>query len=96
MFHHVIRKDGIKVEKAKINSIVNLPPPTYMKEVGSSLGYANYYHHFIKDYCKMAKPLANLLVKHMSFHFSEECHEAKAFTNLKEALTSALILHPTI
>jgi len=37
------------------------------------------------------KPLTNLLAKDASFHFYEEC--PVAFTKLKEALISALILH---
>ena len=65
-----------------------------MKEVRSFLRYAGFYCHFIKDFCKIAKPLSNLLAKDVPFHFSEECHEA--FSKLKEALTSAPILYPPI
>jgi len=39
-------------------------------------------------------PLSNLLAKDVLFHFSEECLEA--FSKLKEALTSAPVLHPAI
>jgi len=38
--------------------------------------------------------LTNLLVKDMLFHFSKERHVV--FTTIKEALTSAHILHPPI
>ena len=30
---HVISKDGIEVDKAKTDLIVNLPPPTCVREV---------------------------------------------------------------
>jgi len=90
---HVISKDGIKVDKAKTDLIVNLPP-TCVKEVRSFLGRAGLYRRFIKDFSKIAKPLSKLLTKDVSFHFPEEC--LVAFTKLKEALTSAPVLHPLI
>jgi len=91
---HGISKDGIEVDKAKIDLIFNLPPPTCMKEVRSFLGHAGFYHRFIKDFRKIAKPLSNLLAKYVPFYFSDECF--MAFTKLKEALTSALVLHPPL
>ena len=38
--------------------------------------------------------MTNILAKDVPFHFSNEC--LKAFNRLKEALTSASILHPPI
>ena len=45
---HIISKDGIKVDKAKINLIVNLPPPTCVKDMRSFLGHVGFYRHFIR------------------------------------------------
>jgi len=89
---HVISKDGIEVDKAKIDLIVNFFPPTCVKEIMSFLGHANFYYHFIKDFTSIAKPLSNLLTKYVPFHFFEECHVT--FSKLKKALISALIFHP--
>ena len=91
---HVISHNGIEVDKAKTNLIVNLPPPTSVKAVRSFLGHAGFYREFIKDFSRIAKPLTNLLAKDVPFHFSEECHVA--FIKLKAALTSAPVLHPPI
>jgi len=91
---HIIAQDGIEVDKAKIDLIVNLSPPTYVKEVWAFLGHVCFYRHFIKDFNKIAKPLSNLLAKDVPFHFSEECLEA--FYKLKEALPSVPVLHPPI
>ena len=60
----------------------------------SFLGYAGFYCRFIKDFSRIAKPLSHLLAKDVSFHFSEEC--LGAVPKLKEALTSAPVLHPPI
>jgi len=90
----IIFKDGIAVDKAKIDLIFNLSPPTCMKEVRSFLGHAGFYNCFIKDFSKIVIPLSNLLAKDVPFYFSDECLEE--FSKLKEALTSAPIFHPPI
>jgi len=84
---HVISHNGIEVHKAKTDHIVNLPPPTSVKAIRSFLGHVDFYRRFIKDFSRIAKPLSNLLVKDVPFHFSDGCHVA--FIKLKEALTSA-------
>ena len=94
VLRHVISHDGIEVDKAKIDLIANLPPPTCVKDIRSFLGHAGFYRRFIQDCSKIAKPLTNLLTKGVSFHFSEEC--LRVFNRLKEALTSAPMLHPPI
>jgi len=64
----------VQVDKAKIDLIVNLSPPTCMKEVRLFLGYVGLYRRFIKDFNKIAKPLTNLLTKDVPFHFSGVFH----------------------
>jgi len=91
---HIISRDGIEVDKTKINLIVNLSLPTCVKEVQSFLGHAGFYRRFIKDFRKSTKPLSNMLAKDVPFHFSKECHEV--FSKPKKVLTSAPILHPPI
>ena len=46
---HIISRDRIEVDKAKTQLIINLPPPTYVKEVRSFLRHVGFYHRFIKD-----------------------------------------------
>ena len=46
---HVISKDGIEVDKAKTNLIVNLPPPTCVREVRSFLGHASFCLLYTSD-----------------------------------------------
>jgi len=57
----IIFRDGIQVDKAKTGLLVNLPPPTCVKEVRSFLGHFDFYRCFIKDFNKITKPLSNLL-----------------------------------
>ncbi|XP_060960928.1 uncharacterized protein LOC133031448 [Cannabis sativa] len=87
---HKISKAGIEVDKAKVSTIENLPPPVSVKGVRSFLGHAGFYRRFIKEFSKISKPLSSLLVNGVPFEFGEDC--LKAFKILKEKLITALIV----
>ena len=40
---HRVSKDGIEVDKAEVEVIANLPPPTTVKGIRSFLGHAGFY-----------------------------------------------------
>ena len=80
------------MDRAKINVIEQLPPPTNVKGVRSFLGHAGFYRRFIKDFSHIARPLTNLLAKDAPFNFDEEC--LMAFYTLKKALVTAPIIQP--
>ena len=44
---HVILEKGIEVDKAKVDLIRSLPPPSNVKEIRSFLGHAGFYRRFI-------------------------------------------------
>ena len=73
---HVVSKNGISVDPAKIDIISQLPYPFSVKEVRSVLGHAGFYKRFIKDFSKIANPLSNLLQKDVPFDFGERCKDA--------------------
>ena len=58
---HKILARGIEVDRAKIDFIEKLPPPSNVKDIKSFLGHAGFYKRFIKDFLKFARPLSNLL-----------------------------------
>ena len=58
---------GLEVDKAKIDVISKLPPPTNVKGIRSFLGHAGFYRRFIKDFSKIARPLTKLLEKDFIF-----------------------------
>jgi hypothetical protein len=60
---HVISERGIEVDKAKVETVEQLPPPTDVKSLRSFLGHARFYRRFIKDFSKITKPLTHLLQK---------------------------------
>ena len=84
-----ISERGIEVDRAKIEIIEKLPPPTSLKGVLSFLGHAGFYRRFIQDFSKVSQPLSNLLMQGVPFEFNEPC--LHAFELLKKKLTSAPI-----
>ena len=80
------------MDRAKIDVIEQLPPPTNVKGVRSVLGHAGFYRRFIKDFSRIARPLTNLCAKDAPFNFDEEC--LVAFYTLKKALISEPIIQP--
>ncbi|GKD72155.1 reverse transcriptase domain-containing protein [Tanacetum coccineum] len=87
---HKISKNGIEVDKAKVDVIPKLPHPTTVKGIRSFLGHAGFYRRFIQDFSKIARPMTRLLEKDTPFFFSKKCIEA--FQTLKKKLTEAPIL----
>jgi hypothetical protein len=51
---------------------------------------AGYYHRFILDFSKIAKPMTRLLKKDQKFDWTSECEQA--FHTLRTLLTSAPVL----
>nr|GEU33502.1 reverse transcriptase domain-containing protein [Tanacetum cinerariifolium] len=87
---HKISKNGIEVDKAKVDVIAKLHHPTTVKGIHSFLGHVGFYRRFNQDFLKIARPMTRLLEKDTPFFFSNECIEA--FQTLKKKLTEAPIL----
>ena len=81
---HRISARGIEVDKAKIEAIEKLPPPSSVKGIISFLGHVRFYRCFIKDFSQIAKSLYNLLVQGTPFEFDAQC--MRAFSFLKDKL----------
>nr|GEW27892.1 reverse transcriptase domain-containing protein [Tanacetum cinerariifolium] len=73
---HKISKQGIEVDKGKVDVIYKLPHPTTVNGIRNFLGHAGFYRRFIKDFSKIAKPMTRLLEKDNPFILSQECVDA--------------------
>ena len=82
--------EGIRVDPAKIEVVVNWKPPRSVTEVRSFLGLAGYYRRFVKGFSVIASPLTKLLKKGVKFEWPNKCQNS--FEQLKEMLVEALVL----
>jgi hypothetical protein len=87
---HKISEKGIELDKAKIEVIEQLPPPTNVKGIHSFLGHAGFYQRFIQNFSKITRPPTHLPAKDAMFIFMEEC--LKSFHALKKTLVFAPVI----
>ena len=67
---HVISKDGISVDTAKVEAVSNWSQPKNASEVRRFLGLAGYYRKFIEGFSKIALPLTKLTRKNQKFEWT--------------------------
>ena len=87
---HIVSSEGISVEPAKIEAVVNWKPPRSVTKVRSFLGLARYYRRFVKGFSVIASPLTKLLRKGVKFEWTDKCQDS--FEQLKEMLVEAPVL----
>jgi hypothetical protein len=79
---HIVCKQGILVDPAKIADIVNLPPPKSVRQLRETLGHTSYYRKFIKGYAQITALMEKLLNKDSKFQWNEDCQ--RGLDTLKE------------
>ncbi|CAI7899655.1 unnamed protein product [Closterium sp. NIES-54] len=87
---HVISRDGIKIDPAKIKTIQEWKPPTIITKLQILLGFVNYVRRFIPNMAGITGPLTDLLHKDKNFVWGKEAEAA--FQELKNFLVSPPVL----
>jgi len=87
---HVVCRQGLMVDPTKIAIIVNLPPPTSVKQLRNMLKHTGYYRKFVKGYAQITAPMEKLLKCDVKYEWTEECQESLDI--LKERMVTAPIL----
>ena len=83
-------KEGISVDPAKIEAVLNWVRPQNVCEIRSFLDLAGYYRRFVEGFSRFAAPLTRLTQLGVRFEWIDACEEA--FQLLKERLTTSPIL----
>ncbi|XP_071901550.1 uncharacterized protein [Coffea arabica] len=73
---HKVSKEGIAVDPAKVEAVMNWKQPESPTEVRSFLGLAGYYRRFIKDFLKIAGPMTELTKKGNRFTWTPKCESS--------------------
>jgi RNase H-like domain found in reverse transcriptase/Reverse transcriptase (RNA-dependent DNA polymerase)/Integrase zinc binding domain len=86
----ILTQEGVRMDPAKIETVVNWPIPRNTKDIQAFIGFANFYRRFIQGFSKIITPLINLTRKDTQFHWTPKCQDS--FDSLKTAFTTAPIL----
>ena len=87
---YVVSSEGISMDPAKVQTVLDWQIPCSVRDVQCFLGFANFYRKFIKGYSAIILPLTQLTQKNQSFIWTPGAN--KAFMDLKKAFTSAPVL----
>ena len=60
---HFVSGEGIAMDPAKVQAIVDWEPPTNITDLRAFLGLANYYRRYILGFSKITLPLTKMLKK---------------------------------
>ena len=88
---HIVCKEGMLVDPTNIALIVNLPPPTNVKQLGMTLGHMGYYRKFIRGYVAITMPMEKLLKKYVQIKLSHECQGSIDTLNKNMVATPILV-----
>jgi hypothetical protein len=86
---HLISAEGVAMDVAKVQAVVDWLPPRSVRALREFLGLVGYYRKFIKSYGEIAAPLTALLKKN---GFSWTDQTTTTFLHLKKALNTAPVL----
>ena len=95
---YIISPEGISMDLRRIESVMDWPEPTTLREVQVFLGFCNFYRRFITNYAKTAKALTDLTKGAINGKKSGKLNdefrdvERQAFRRLKEKFSEAPLL----
>ena len=91
---HIVSKEGLECDPAKVKSVADWPVPTTVKDIRSFLGLAGYYRRFIPHFASYSAPLTELTKINVPFEWTKR--QQVAFDFLKSSLCNPPILsYPT-
>jgi hypothetical protein len=89
---HVVSKNRLAVDPAKVQVMVEWERPTSVREIRNFLGLVSYYRRFIEGFSSLSRPLTALTKKNAPFVWSDKCEAS--FQELKRKLVTAPV--PTL
>lgn len=87
----MFNEEGIKPDKNRVESIINLKHPNNKKELQMVLGIVNYLREFIPNLAEISSPLRELLKKDVVWSWNEK-HDS-SFNNIKQLIAEITVLN---
>lgn len=87
---HLLTKDGVKPDPAKVEAIMQMPKPTDVKGVQRLLGTVNYLTKFLSNLSNLCEPIRRLTHKDSAWEWTFE--QDKALQKIKEAVCNTPVL----
>ena len=87
---HIVSKDGVRVDKRKVDAILKMEAPHDTSTLKSFLGAIGYHRRFIPRFGELAAPLTPLLKKNCRWKWGPE--QENSFQALRRRLAEAPIL----
>ncbi len=92
----IITQGGVEMEPDRVRTIAEWPEPKSHCDIQVFLSFANFYHHFISAFSKIAKPMTDMLKGGKNGRFTGPFVPTPAmkqsFQQLREAFTRAPVL----
>ena len=87
---HIISKDGIRIDPARIEAIMQIPHHRNVKELQAFLGKINFLRRFISNLAELIRLLNNMLKNNSKVKWKVEAKQA--FEEIKMVLTGTPVL----
>ena len=87
---HVVSAEGVTADPSKVDAILNMKQPSTVTEIRRFMGMVNQLGKFTPVIAECSQPLRELLVKNRTWTWGPS--QAKAFQDIKEALTKPQVL----
>lgn len=85
----LISNKGVAVDPRKVQAVLDWPQPKTVFEIQSFLGFASFYHKFIKHFSTTAAPFTKCL-KRRKFGWGDS--QMESFSQLKHLLSSTPVI----
>ena len=87
-------KDGVYVDQAKIEAILNWEKRRIVTEIRSFLGLVGYYLRLVEGFSMLVAPLTQLMRKGVKFEWDEKCE--RSFQEYEGTLLARFEVRPTL
>ena len=87
---HIINKDGVRADPAKIQAILDLPPPSNIPQMRQFVGMINQLAKFVPNCAHVIRPLTELLSSKRTWQWGPT--QKEAFAAIKKMLAEPTVL----